>query len=197
MAQANSTPTAGFNFRPPARRWTSVVEMLVVLVLFLAGVIWFGGAFPNRDALWFYAKFDHQPAYVRVYHYGETRELWPGDPGFDALVGAVNAEIPQHTGYVESLQPRDASWESYALRGYAVELVYSAPILVHTRQFFPETTRLLIAIDGSYNYVTTSFQQPGAALLFRGSAEKWLPNGLVLKSVDQVRAAAEAALAGQ
>jgi len=197
MAHVNSSTTVGVNFRPPSRRWLSVVEMLAVLILFLTGAVWFGGAFPNRDALWFYASFDHQPAFLRIYHYGETREVWPGDPGFAALVTAVNAEVAQHTGYVESLQPRDASWESYALRGYAVELVYDSPVLVHTRQFFPETTRLLIAIDGSYNYVTTAFHQPGAALLFRGSADKWLPNGLVLKSVEQVRAAVEAALAGR
>ena len=188
MAQVHSSPAANYDFRSPSRRWRSALELVAVVVLFMAGVVWFGGAFPNRDALWFYARFDEQPAYIRIYHYGTVREIGPADSGFGPLVQAVNADIAQVDGYVESLQPRGTSLESYTQKGYAIELVYRAPVQIHTRQFFPAAPRLLIAIDGSYDYI-------GYLLLFRGSADMWLPNALALKSLDRTRTAVDAILA--
>jgi len=100
-------------------------------------------------------------------------------------VAAVNSEISQHKGYYESLAPTGSTLAHYVDKGFAIELVYARPVQVHTRNFFPAAPNLMIAIDGSYNYVKF-------ALLFRGQNEKWLPGGLALASVDRIRAATDA-----
>ena len=105
-------------------------------------------------------------------------------------MAAINSEIVHHAGYQEGLQPRDQSLDYYETKGYSIQLYYPAQVQIHTRQFFPAADRLMIAIDGSYNYVKTP-------LLFRGNEDWWLPGGLGLKSIDGIRAAADKVLAGQ
>ncbi|MCC7358593.1 MAG: hypothetical protein IT317_03900 [Anaerolineales bacterium] len=178
----------GFDPRPEGRRGIKVVEFAVVLALFLIALIWFGGAYPNRDALWFQRVFDAQPSLVRIYHYGSTREVLPSDPDYAGLVSAINRAIAQHNGYVESLYPHDDSLSSYQTTGYAIELEYATSVQVHTRQFFPAARRLMIAIDGRFNWTKE-------IILFRGNAERYLPGGLVLTNIDAVKAQVDQALA--
>lgn len=173
---------------PVRRRSPNVLEVVIITALFLLALIWFGGAFGNRDPLWFVQAFDERPSAIRMYHYGAVRDVLPGQPGYDELVSAINAEVARHAGYYDTLAPAGDSLASYQARGLAVEMLYARPVQVHTRFFFPAASRLLIAIDGSYNYLKVPF-------LFRGSADQWLPGGLALGSVDRVRAAI-AALAG-
>ena len=180
----------GFDPRPPGRRGVKVLEFLGVLVVFLTGLFWFGGAYPNRDALWFQRTFEAQPSLVRIYHYGTTRELRPGDPEYAGLVEAINTAIEAHSGYVESLYPHDTSLVSYQTKGYAIELEYAQAVQVHTRQFFPAARKLMIAIDGAYNWTHT-------IILFRGNAERYLPGGLALTNIDAVMAQVDRALAAQ
>jgi hypothetical protein len=127
---------------------------------------------------------------VRIYHYGEVRELLPSDPEYAALVEAVNTAIEKHSGYVESLYPHDESLVSYQTTGYAVELEYAAPVQVHTRQFFPAARKLMLAIDGAFNWTDQ-------IILFRGNAERYLPGGLALTNIDAVKAQVDQALAQQ
>ena len=179
-----------FDPRPPGRRGVKVVEFGVVLALFLVGLFWFGGAYPNRDALWFQRTFEAQPSLIRIYHYGTTRELLPSDPEYAGLVSAVNTAIEQHSGYVESLYPHDESLVNYQTEGYAIELQYAEAVQIHTRQFFPAARKLMIAIDGAFNWSHT-------IILFRGNAERYLPGGLALTNIDAVKAQVDQALAQQ
>lgn len=190
MSHTTSTPKRNFREYVPERRWGSVLELILIVVGILVVIIWVVGGYSNQDPLWFTTGFDERPASIVVYHYGETRELFPSTPDYEELVAVLNAAIPQHAGYVESLHPRGDSLESYTRRGFAVELRYAAPVLVHTRYYFPKAPRLFVAIDGSYNYVKTP-------LLFRGGAENWLPNGIALKDVSAITAAVEQMLAGE
>ena len=170
---------------PPKKHRPKVGELLLITVVFVVVVIWIGGAYSNQDLLWFYGQFEERPSYIRIYHYGTTVDLRPGQPEFDTLVAAVNAAVPQHAGYYEGLRPAGDILDYYQTKGYAIELVYDQPVQVHTRYFFPAAERLMIAIDGSYNYT----QQ---ILLFRGGSEQWLPSGIALENIDQVRAVSEA-----
>jgi hypothetical protein len=190
MPRKSTTDQPNFDPRPPGRRGAKVLEFVVVLGVFLLGLFWFGGAYPNRDALWFRRTFDAQPSVVRIYHYGQVRELRPGDPAYAGLVAAVNHAIEQHSGYVESLYPHDETLTSYEAEGYAVELEYAAPVQVHTRQFFPAANRLLLAIDGAFNYTHTN-------ILFRGNPDRYLPGGLALSDIEAVKAQVDQALASE
>lgn len=173
---------------PPKKNKPRVGEVTLITAAFIVVVVWIGGAYSNQDLLWFYGKFEEQPAYIRIYRYGATVDLRPGQPEFDALVAAVNTAVPQHAGYYEGLRPAGDTLDFYQTQGYAIELVYDRPVLIHTRYFFPAARRLMIAIDGSYNYTRQ-------ILLFRGSDEQWLPNGIALKNVDQVRSICDAVVA--
>ncbi len=190
MQRKAKTDQPGFDPRPPGRRGVKVVEFAVVLGLFLTGLFWFGGAYPNRDGLWFKRTFEAQPSLIRIYHYGTTRELVPGDAEYAGLVSAINTAIEQHNGYVESLYPHDESLVNYQTLGYAIELEYAEPVQVHTRQFFPAARKLMIAIDGTFNWSRT-------IILFRGNADRYLPGGLALTNVDAVKAQVDLALAQQ
>ena len=190
MSHSASTPKTSYRDYSPERRWGSVLELVLIVVGIIVVIIWLVGGFSNRDPLWFTTGFDERPSSIIIYHYGETHEVFPSTAGYEDLVAALNASIAQNTGYVEGLQPRADSLDSYTLRGYALELLYASPVQVHTRNYFPKAPRLLIAIDGSYNYVK-------APILFRGGAEKWLPNGLVLKDVSGITAAVDQVLASQ
>lgn len=170
--------------QPPRKRGIQVLPLLLIPVIFLVAVIWFVTMLTNRDPEWFHQEFTERPVQIRIYHYGSVIDLKQGDPGFDELVAAVNAEIPQHKGYYETLHPRGDTLAHYKERGYAIALIYDKPVQVHTRNFFPEAPNLMIALDGSYNY--TKY-----ALLFRGKNEEWLPGGLALVSTEQIETAAE------
>ncbi len=171
-----------------AAKQANISQLLLVTFVFIGLVIWIGGAYSNGDLLWFYPVFNESPSYIIIYRYGKTVEVTTEQPGFDALVKAANAEIPRHVGYQEGLRPANETLEFYQTKGYAIELVYPQPVLIHTRYYFPAARRLFIAIDGSYNYTDLLF-------LFRGSAQQWLPGGIALVSVDQVRAAADSIIA--
>ena len=188
MAKAELSAAAGFDARHPARQTIKIIEFALILAAFFVAVIWFGGAYTNQDPLWFYPVFEAQPTAVRIYYYGATRELRPGEAGYEQLVSVINTEIVRHAGYVESLYPHGDSLEHYQTKGYAIELEYAAPVRLHTHYFFPAARRLMIAIDGSFNY--TDF-----IILFRGSTKNYLPGGIALKNIDGLRAAVEAVMA--
>jgi hypothetical protein len=190
MQRKTTVEKPGFDPRPPARRGVKALEFGVILALFIGTMFWFGGAYPNRDAMWFKRSFEAQPSVVRIYHYGTTREVLPDDPEYAGLVSAINTAIEQHSGYVESLYPHDDSLANYQTEGYAVELEYAEPVQVHTRQFFPAARRFMIAIDGAFNWSHT-------IILFRGNAERYLPGGLALTNIDAVKAQVDQALAQQ
>lgn len=190
MSHSASTPKTNFRNYAPERRWGSVLELLLIVAVIIVAIVWLVGGFSNRDPLWFTTGFDERPSSIIIYHYGETQELFPSSAGYEDLVAALNNSIAHNSGYVEGLQPREDSLDSYTLRGYALELRYDSPVQVHTRNYFPKAPRLLIAIDGSYNYVK-------APILFRGGPERWLPNGLVLKDVSKISAVVDQVLAGQ
>jgi hypothetical protein len=190
MSQTTSNPKTNYRDYAPERRWGSVLELLLIVAGIISVIFWIVGGFSNRDPLWFTTGFDERPSSIIIYHYGETREIFPSTPGYEDLVAALNASIPQHAGYVESLYPHDDSLDSYTLRGFALELKYASPVQVHTRYYFPKSVRLFVAIDGSYNYVKVP-------ILFRGGVEKWLPNGIALKDVSGITAAVDRVLAAQ
>lgn len=172
---------------PRARRLSAVLELLGVVALFLVGVIYLGAAAANQDPLWFYPAFDERPATVYVYRYGQALTLAPNDPGYNDLVAAVNADIPRHAGYYESYALSADQAAYFRDKGYAVELVYGRTVRVHTRFYFPPAPRLLIGLDGPYNYTHS-------VLMFRGSSERWLPGALALQDTARTRAAIEALL---
>lgn len=173
---------------PRARRLAALLELAAIVIGFLIVAFYVIAAASNRDPLWFYPVFDEVPLAVNVYRQGKTVTLTPYDPGFDSLVAAINAEIPHHAGYFESLAVSPEQMRFFRERGYAVEMIYARPVQVHTRYYFPAAPRLLVALDGPYNYLN-------AILLFRGSNERWLPGAIALAGVEQTRAAAEAILA--
>ena len=67
---------------------------------------------------------------------------------------------------------------------------YAQAVHVHARQYFPAARRLMIAIDGAYDWSDT-------IILFRGNAERYLPGGLALTNIDAVKVQVDQALAQQ
>lgn len=207
MATTTNLEKVAKEFVPASQNSWKVLELLGWVAVFLAGVVWFGGSYANQDPLWFYAKFEEQPTVICIYKDGAVRELRPGDPHFASLVSVLNQELPHYDGYAESVHPQgvigDLAREGctqpakvevtealtyYRKAGFAIEMAYGHEVQLHTAHFFPEARHLLIALDGPYNYINPY-------ILFRGSSEKYLPNGLILKQPAQTLALVEQILA--
>lgn len=174
--------------RHPATRTVKLVELGVVIVAVTLLAVWLYGSLPNRDLLWLYKSFDAQPSVIRIYYYGQVREITPGQPGFVELVEVINTEIVNHRAGTVSLYPHHDSLTYYQTKGFAVELIYAEPARLHTARYFPPAPVLMIAFDGTFNYTQQT-------LLFRGTAEGYLPGGVALENVDGVRAAVESLMA--
>lgn len=177
----------------PTRSFGKVFEMLGIVALFLLAVVWFGGAYPNRDPAWFSTDFTAQPSIICFYYHGQVRALRPSDPTYAEWVARLNREMVRHDGYAESVHPGgepgnltnngcqlpaaekpDQTLTHYRLKGIAIELEYATNVQVHAPHFFPEARRLMLALEGNYSYIHSS-------ILFRGSPKEYLPSGLIIQ----------------
>ncbi len=171
-------------------QWVSVFEALMAFALVIGLAIWSGGAYPNRDPLWFYEKFDAQPYKITVYSNGTAVDLYRGDAGYERMLPVINSSVVKPAGFLESFYPSDSSLDSYRNSGVAVELAYQSPVKIHTKFFFPQFDHLFVPLDGTYNYLNE-------AVLFRALNGKWGGTALILSSTSEIRAAADAILESQ
>jgi len=143
-------------------------DLVVAVVLALAGLVWLGIAVPDQDWLWFLPIFNEEAARIHLYRDGEEIVLYPGDTGYAEVNEAIN-HIVRDINAKEPLGMSLESQEDYYTRFSAVEAFYAEPVIIHTSQGFPKADKYLFPQSGRHYEPPVVFAGFQRRLDYRGS----------------------------
>ncbi|HBY97279.1 MAG TPA: hypothetical protein DEP84_25630 [Chloroflexi bacterium] len=143
--------------------WTALTMLVIWWAVFAMG---------NSDPLWFWPFFSERPTEIVVYHDGTEMTIRPGEPGYEAITAAVNAQIGRPRGY-ERDTGMSAGTEADARSKYvSVELRYGKPVVIHSNTGIGRPSRLFIPITGRHSE---------GNLVFLGTDRDFLIGALTLR----------------
>lgn len=123
---------------------------VLVLVLVVVALVYFGPVVLTGNLLWFLPIFDVEPTTIIVYREGEQITLYPGDPGFDEVTAASNALISKIKAVHSTFGISDVGLEDLRAKGTAVELFYAEPLDFPSPVNLGGPNQLLIPLSGHY-----------------------------------------------
>ncbi len=132
------------------RKQPSSLSALTVLVIIAGLIVWAVNALPNGDLLWFWRDFNAQADWIIVYWDGVEYMLFPGDPGYDAVMDAFADAVAHWAGYEGSVGLSAESLTHYRTAERFLELHYNQPVLVHTRHLYPRARTFFVPLSGSH-----------------------------------------------
>jgi hypothetical protein len=135
-----------------SRKEPSLLRFLVIMVIIVAGLIYFFISMGTGDWLWFSKTFSEDPAIIVVYCYGETVEIEPGSGHFRALSEIMRTSLSGGKRW-DSLSMSDETFEQYRTDPQAVAIEYFFPeaVRVHSRyKFFSNVDDLVIPLQGRH-----------------------------------------------
>jgi hypothetical protein len=124
-----------------------LLKLLLVIILFLALILYVIPSVLHGDFLWFTAGIDGTPSSVTVYRYGVAKTLHPGDNGFDKIVAVTKSELPK----VNAMGPGGVGADTITdvrQKHLAVELQYDKQITIHVNFSLGNPDDILIPLDG-------------------------------------------------
>ena len=128
------------------------LQAALITVLFIVAMIYLTTTFGSRDPLWFWSKFDEQPAVIVAHCGGRAMVLQPGNAVFADFVTEFNRLISS-TKRWDSLSLSEETENDYATNAawVMVELKYSPPIRVHSQYpYFTNTDKLIVPLVGRH-----------------------------------------------
>lgn len=120
-------------------------------------------AMNTGDMLWFYPVFDEIPVGITLRCNGETTEIRPGNPAFEAVNNAVNEVISSAKRW-DDLSLSDATWEEYQTSDEVVVLImaYDPPVRIHSSyKFMKSIDTIVIPLVGRHAQYNTLFGRMG------------------------------------
>lgn len=132
------------------RKDASLISCALVLVLFIAALVYFTPVVMTGNFLWFLPIFDVEPSRIIVYRDGAQINLVPGDPGFDEVTAASNELISKIEAVHRSFGISDLGLEELREEGTAVELFYKEPLDFPTPVNLGGPNQILIPLSGHY-----------------------------------------------
>lgn len=157
-------------------------DLALVLALFVIGLVVFMGAAANEDLLWFLPFFNETPARIVVYRDGCRAEIFPGEPGFEALTVAVNQSLSQVDGYEQGFGLSPETLKQYTSQWRAIEVRYPQRVKIHVAFRFGSPDTLFIPLNEYFG---------NARAVFGGIAGDYWSSALRLKTIEQIQRAAE------
>jgi hypothetical protein len=136
--------------QPAKKGGPNAVQMLVILVAFVALAYYGFFSLIARDPLWFLKGFVEEPSLIFVYHDGQRMELRPGDAGFDELASAVQSSLGQGFARLTQIGFSDTTLQEAYTQNLTLEVFFARPIELHTWFFTGPTTQLLFPISGRH-----------------------------------------------
>jgi len=162
-----------------ARDRTQPLKMILMLGAFLLAILYGTIVFTTGDMLWFLNGFHSQPARIIVYYdAGQRTELFPGDPGFDVLAGAIQDSLSEGLDRPSGIGLSDASLLDAYSRYVTVEVFFSHPVKLHAWFDTGEPTRMLFPITGRHSELS---------LVVLGQGGKYLASPPVLNTIQPLR----------
>ncbi len=129
---------------------SSSLSALVILAIVTGSLVWGVTSMTNGDALWFLRSFTAQADWITVYWDGANYMLFPGDPGYEAVMDAFADAIAHWSGYEGEVGLSEVSLRLYRTQGRLLELHYNEPVVVHTRHLYPRARNFFVPFDGTH-----------------------------------------------
>ena len=163
--------------RSTRRTGTNTIQLLIMGAGFLVLAYYLTVSFTSGDLLWFLGGFRDRPSRLVVYVGGQTTALVPGDPGFDALAGAVQSSLAEGFAGLSNTGFSEQSLQDAYTRELTLEVFFDKPVSMHT--WFPtgRTTRMLLPITGRHSDRT---------LVLLGDHEGYRVGAPVLKTTEPI-----------
>lgn len=128
----------------------SFLSAFVVLVIVVGLLVWWVSSLANNDMLWFLRSFNAQADWIVVYWDGADYMLFPGDPGYDAVMDAFADAVAHWSGYEGGVGLSDESLALYRAGERLLELHYNEPVQIHTRNLYPRARNYFVPLSGTH-----------------------------------------------
>ncbi|HOT91209.1 MAG TPA: hypothetical protein PLJ78_05385 [Anaerolineae bacterium] len=132
------------------RKQPSFLSAFIILVVIAGLAVWGVSALTNGDMLWFWRDFNARADWIIVYWDGTEYMLFPGDPGYDAVMDAFADAVAHWAGYEGSVGLSAESLTYYRTAERFLELHYNEPVLVHTRHLYPRARTFFVPLSGTH-----------------------------------------------
>lgn len=143
-----------------------VFEPLLILVIFMALLIYLLNVFNTGNWFWFLNNATNtRPTHIVILHYGERINLERGQPEFEALADGIESSLSRlGNSDLVTIGLSDETLSDYATKSLVLELHYDQPIIFNSQARTGEPTQLLIPIEGRH---------ANAGYVFMGAQGEW------------------------
>ncbi|HLE15122.1 MAG TPA: hypothetical protein VI776_10260 [Anaerolineales bacterium] len=135
-----------------SRSEPSLLKFLFIMVIVVAGLIYFFVSMGTGDWLWFSKNFAETPSTMVVYCYGETVQIEPGSGHFLALSEIMKSTLSGEKRW-DSLSMSAETYQEYRSSpdAVAIEFFFPEAVRVHSRfKFFSNVDNLIIPLEGRH-----------------------------------------------
>ena len=125
----------------------------------------------TNDLLWFWPRFESQPASMVVHCYGQDVEITPASQHFSPLVKIVNATLSGEKRW-DPLSLSQATYDEYLTDPsmLTLEVYYPETVRIHTQTtYFSNVDILVIPLDARHSDYNTIFGRTQAGDSAAGS----------------------------
>ena len=139
--------------------WGLVRTTFIILVV----IVYLMMTLNTGDALWFWTTFEETPSAIKMYCYGEEKDLTPGSKEFTDLTAIFNENFSGYKNW-DSLSMSENTWADYQVNDQFATLVmeYPQPVRVHSiYKYFSHVDRLVIPLDGRHSQSLAVFGMNG------------------------------------
>jgi len=162
-------------------RQPSILGLISTIVLFVLITVYGVISLNTRDLLWFWPKFENQPARILVHCYGEDVEITSASQFLDPMAQILNRTLSGEKRW-DPLSLSEITFDEYrtSSRMLTVEVYYPDPVRIHTQTaFFSNVDILVIPLDARHSASNTLFGRTQAGDQAAGS--------LHVESLDDLR----------
>ena len=136
---------------------TNLLVMILTVLAFGGGMIYFVIAFSAQDMAWFVREFNRVPVRVLVYHEGQKTEYTVGTPGYAVLAEGVRLSLNNGVARLSGIGLSAESLQEAYTRYVSVEAYFDPPARLHAWFFTGDSARMLFPITGRHSDESTVF----------------------------------------
>mgnify|MGYP005840126407 CR=1 FL=1 len=159
----------------------SIINMLVTMVVGVAGLGYLMIAMTTQDMLWFVPWFTAQPSAIHLNCYGVQTTIDPASADGQALIAAFNAQMSSGQKRWDQTSLSDDSLAYFETSDAMVmlEFNYSPAVRVHGAFiYFQAADRMLVSLDGRHATLNPVFGRNNGQMI---------PGALSLPTTDPLK----------
>jgi hypothetical protein len=143
------------------RNQPSIINLIVIVVVAIALVIYAIISFGTGDWLWFSSSFNETPNAIVLHCYGESIDIEPGTFHFSKLKQIMNESMSGRKRW-DSLTMSEETYQDYQTNSQMIvlEFFYPEPLRVHSSyKFYSYVDNLVVPIEGRHSQTNAVFGQ--------------------------------------